>query len=154
MAVLVDPFADDRSDDGVQPGCVAAAGEDTYPHEAILANTVTVGAVSDPSHSGPAPEDLVRMYLRAQNLEQMQRYDEAIPLYEEAVAAGFDAAGPYDRLIGIYIARDAHDEVVRICGAALQNVRTFDDKRAWYEDTRSRAEAAAHERPDRRGAEF
>jgi len=94
------------------------------------------------------------MYLRAQNLEQMQRYDEAIPLYEEAVAAGFDAAGPYDRLIGIYIARDAHDEVVRICGAALQNVRTFDDKRAWYEDTRSRAEAAAHERPDRRGAEF
>jgi hypothetical protein len=94
------------------------------------------------------------MYLRAQNLEQMQRFAEAIPLYEEAVAARFDAAGPYDRLIFIYQARESYFEVARVAAAALENVRTYDDKRAWYEATRSGAEEAARERPDRRGAEF
>jgi tetratricopeptide (TPR) repeat protein len=94
------------------------------------------------------------MYLRGQNLEQMQRFDEAIPLYEEAVAAGFDAAGPYDRLIFIFQARESYLEVARIAAAALENVRTFDDKRAWYEATRSGAEEQALQRPDPRGAEF
>ena len=92
--------------------------------------------------------DLVGLYLRAQNLEQVERTDEAVPLYERAVAAGFDAAGPYDRLIAIYTEREAFSDVVRIAEAAVANVRTFDDKRDWY---RSVAEGA---KAERRGAEF
>ena len=88
--------------------------------------------------------DLVGLYLRAQNLEQVERTDEAVALYERAVAAGFDAAGPYDRLIAIYTEREAFDDVVRIAEAALASVRTFDEKRAWYEALRA----------DHRGAEF
>jgi hypothetical protein len=94
------------------------------------------------------PDELVRLYLRAQNLEQMLHTDEAIPLYEEAVAARFDAAGPYDRLIAIYHEREQIEDVVRIATAAIANVRTFDDKRAWYESMRDDAA------DDRRGPEF
>ena len=94
------------------------------------------------------PDELVRLYLRGQNMEQMLRTDEAIPLYEEAVAATFDAAGPYDRLIAIYSEREQMDDVARIAAAAVTNVRTFDDKRAWYESMRDNASG------DRRGAEF
>ena len=100
------------------------------------------------------PEEIVGLYLRAQNLEQVRRVDEAVPMYEQAVAAGFDAAGPYDRLIAIYRAREAHAEVQRVATAALRWVRTFDDKKAWYEAMRSGAEQAAREQPDPRGAEF
>ena len=99
------------------------------------------------SHYGLV-SDLVGLYLRAQNLEQVERIDEAVPLYERAVAAAFDAAGPYDRLIAIYTEREAFADVVRIAEAAAENVRTFDDKREWY---RSVAEGA---RTERRGAEF
>jgi hypothetical protein len=97
------------------------------------------------------PRDLVALYLRAQNLEQVQRTDEAVPLYEEAVASGFDAAGPYDRLIAIYTAREAFGDVARVAEAAVVRVRTFDDKREWY---RSVAEGARAKPQDRRGAEF
>jgi hypothetical protein len=97
------------------------------------------------------PDELVRLYLRAQNLEQMFKVDEAIPLYEEAVAARFDAAGPYDRLIAIYHERESYADIARIASAAIANVRTFDDKRAWYEDMRAGAEGTAQ---DKRGAEF
>ena len=62
----------------------------------------------------PQPDKLVQLYLRAQNLEQMRRIDEAIVFYEQAVAAHFDAAGPYDRLIAIYRGRDEHAEVKRV----------------------------------------
>jgi hypothetical protein len=93
----------------------------------------------------------VRLYLRAQNLEQMLRTDEAIPLYEEAVEARFDAAGPYDRLIAIYYEREAFVDVARVAAAAVANVRTFEDKRNWYESMRTDAEGNAR---DRRGAEF
>lgn len=101
-----------------------------------------------------APEDVVSLYLRAQNLEQVRRTDEAVKLYEEAVASGFDSAGPYDRLIAIYRGRDQHADVVRVAAAAVRHVRTFDDKRAWYESLRRGAEEAAAQQPDRRGAEF
>jgi len=94
------------------------------------------------------PDELVRLYLRGQNHEQMQQTDEAIPLYEQAVEACFDAAGPYDRLIAIYAEREQMADVERIASAALANVRTFDDKRAWYESMRDNAAG------DRRGAEF
>jgi hypothetical protein len=94
------------------------------------------------------------MYLRAQNLEQMHRFDEAIELYEQAVAGRFDAAGPYDRLIAIYGGRNAHADVRRVAEAALESVRTFDDKKAWYESVRTGAEAAQASQPDHRGAEF
>jgi hypothetical protein len=97
------------------------------------------------------PDELVRLYLRAQNLEQMLKQDEAIPLYEEAVAAQFDAAGPYDRLIALYHEREAFADVARIAAAAIENVRTFDDKRAWYEAMRTDAEGTVR---DKRGAEF
>jgi hypothetical protein len=104
--------------------------------------------------SGPPAEDLVRLYLRAQNLEHVRRVDDAVDLYEQAVAAGFDAAGPYDRLIAIYRGREAHAEVRRIADAALVSVRTFDDKKAWYRSIRGSADEAARKQPDPRGAEF
>ena len=102
----------------------------------------------------PSPEEIVRLYLRAQNLEQVLRTDEAVVLYEEAVAAGFDAAGPYDRLIAIYGERGAHADVSRIAEAALRQVRTFDEKRTWYESVRDGAADASTTQPDPRGAEF
>ncbi len=97
------------------------------------------------------PDELVRIYLRAQNYEHIRQTDDAVPLYEEAVAARFDACGPYDRLIAIYIEREAFDDVKRIAAAALSNVRTFADKRAWYEAMRDNAQGFAS---DKRGAEF
>jgi hypothetical protein len=81
----------------------------------------------------------VNSFLRGQNLEHVGRTDEAVLLYERAVAAAFDAAGPYDRLIAIYVNRARHADVERIAGAALVHVRTHEQKRAWYE--RARAEA-------------
>lgn len=100
------------------------------------------------------PQDLVELYLRAQNLEQVLRIDDAVALYEEAVTAGFDAAGPYDRLIAIYQQRDQPREVSRVAEAALRAVRTFPDKRAWYQAVRDGSEEAAATPIDRRGAEF
>jgi hypothetical protein len=97
------------------------------------------------------PDELVRLYLRAQNYEHIGQTEEAVPLYESAVEACFDAAGPYDRLIAIYAERAAYDDVKRIASAALKNVRTFPDKRAWYESMRDNAEGTL---PDKRGAEF
>ena len=103
---------------------------------------------------GPPPEDLVRDYLRGQNLEQVQDTDGAIEHYERAVQAGFDAAGPYDRLIYLYLAREAHADVVRVAEAAISSVRTFDDKRAWFVQMRDEAYEALRRPPDQRGAEF
>lgn len=103
---------------------------------------------------GRPPDELVRLYLRAQNLEQMRQVDEAVELYEEAVAARFDAAGPYDRLIAIYLALGDPSSVRRVAEAALANVRTFDDKRGWYESVRTGAVDAERSLSDRRGAEF
>ena len=84
--------------------------------------------------------DLVKRFLRGQNLEQVGRIDEAIELYEVTVAQKFDSSGPYDRLIALYADRARHRDVIRVAGSALANVRTYEDKRAWYE--RMRAEAA------------
>jgi hypothetical protein len=88
------------------------------------------------------PEDAaaqVRRFLRAQNLEQLGKIDEAIALYEDVIATEFDSSGPYDRLIALYGDRSLHGDVVRIAEAALQSVQTYQEKRAWYE--RMRAEA-------------
>ncbi len=103
---------------------------------------------------GPNPSELVSLYLRGQNLEQVRRTDEAVELYEQAVAAGFDSAGPYDRLIAIYSARRAHAQVVRVAGRALEFVRTFDAKRAWYEQRLAEADQASRTQPDPAGPEF
>lgn len=100
------------------------------------------------------PQDVVGLYLRAQNLEQVRRIDEAVALYEEAIAEGFDSAGPYDRLIAIYLASERHADVVRVAGMALDNVRTFSDKRAWYESVQSKSREAQGTQSDHRGAEF
>ena len=87
--------------------------------------------------------DLVNRFLRAQNLEQVTRVDEAVELYESMLEAGFDSIGPYDRLIEIYSNRAAHREVVRVAGAALTAVHTYPEKRAWYEQMLAAAEKAA-----------
>jgi hypothetical protein len=83
--------------------------------------------------------ELVKSYLRGQNLEQVGRVDEAIVLYERAVVSGFDSTGPYDRLIILYAERAHHRDVVRVAEAAIENVHTHPDKVAWFE--RIRAEA-------------
>lgn len=100
------------------------------------------------------PQDVVALYLRGQNLEQVRRFDEAVSLYEEAVSAAFDAVGPYDRLIAIYRVREQYEDIIRVATAALSSVRTYDDKRVWYEAIRTGAEEALSAQPDRRGAEF
>lgn len=87
-------------------------------------------------------DEIVRNFLRAQNLEQVGRVDEAIPLYEEAVAASFDAAGPYDRLIFIYTERRMHSDVIRVAKASVKSVRTYPEKRNWYERQIQEAEKA------------
>lgn len=91
--------------------------------------------------------DLVRHYLRGQNLEQLGRIDEAIEVYEVAVAGRFDSAGPYDRLIHLYGAQARHTEVIRIAERALGSVQTYEDKRAWYAKVRSDAVTAAEKVP-------
>src|SRR3990170_2243680 len=91
--------------------------------------------------------DLVKSFLRAQNLEQLGRTEEAIALYEEAVAALFDSTGPYDRLITLYSHEARHHDVERIADAALANVHTHEQKRDWYEQMRDAARAAAADVP-------
>lgn len=107
-----------------------------------------------PSESPPPPEDLVRDYLRAQNLEQVGRTEDAVLHYERAVLHGFDSAGPYDRLIAIYRSLEAHGEVARVAEAALTYVRTYPDRRGWYERMRQGAEEALASQPDPKGPEF
>lgn len=87
--------------------------------------------------------DLVKHFLRAQNLEQLGRLDEAIALYEEAVDAGFDSTGPYDRLIALHSDRALHSDVVRVADAALSNVKTHEGKRDWYARMKAEAEKAS-----------
>lgn len=86
--------------------------------------------------------ELVKRYLRGQNLEQLGRREEAISLYEAAVGAGFDSPGPYDRLIALYGDEARHAEVMRVAGVALVNVHTYEQKRAWYERVREEAARA------------
>ncbi|MGH2806528.1 MAG: hypothetical protein ACRDKT_04555 [Actinomycetota bacterium] len=93
-----------------------------------------------------AVED-VKQFLRGQNLEQLGRRDEAIGIYEEIVAQGFDSIGPYDRLITIYSSRSLHDDVVRISELALANVHTYEEKRDFYAQTKEAALRAASDVP-------
>jgi hypothetical protein len=102
---------------------------------------------SRPLMTKPAGE-LVRGFLHGQNLEQIGRVDEAVALYEVAVEAGFDAAGPYDRLIFIYRERGAHAEVIRVAEASLRAVRTYDGKRRWYEALITQARSALGTPPE------
>ena len=80
--------------------------------------------------------ELVKRFLKAQNLEHVGRIEEAVELYESIVEARFDSSGPYDRLIALYNHQAKHRDVMRIADAALANVQTYDDKRAFYETTR------------------
>jgi hypothetical protein len=93
---------------------------------------------------------IVRHFLRGQNLEQVGKADEAIELYEAAVAARFDSSGPYDRLIHLYADSARHRDVVRVAEAALANVRTYEDKKAWYEQMRAAAIKAESNVPQAR----
>ena len=101
------------------------------------------------------PQDIVRKFQRGQNLEQIGDPEGACTLYEEAVVAGFDATGPYDRLIALYGDRASHGDVVRVSEAALANVHTYADKRAWYEQMRAsalKAQAKVPKAAPRKGA--
>ncbi len=89
-----------------------------------------------------SPQEVVQHYLRGRNLEQLGRLDDAISLYETAVSAAFDSAGPYDRLITLYSNQARHMDVIRVAKAALANVQTHQEKRAWYERMRMEAEKA------------
>ncbi len=91
--------------------------------------------------------EIVQLYLKGQNLEQVGRGQEAIESYERAVAARFDSTGPYDRLIALYSNRAQHVEVIRVCDAALEHVHTYEEKRAWYERMRAEADRARTEVP-------
>lgn len=84
--------------------------------------------------------EIVRRYLKAQNLEQIGRVEEAIEHYEAAVNAQFDSSGPYDRLITMYANRADHAEVVRVATSALAHVHTHEEKKAWYERMRAAAQ--------------
>lgn len=86
-----------------------------------------------PSVPSRSPDEIVKDFLRGQNLEQVGRVDEAIALYERAVADRFDASGPYDRLIFIYQQRNMRADVVRVAKASLENIRTYPAKKMWYE---------------------
>ncbi|MDQ4095694.1 MAG: tetratricopeptide repeat protein [Actinomycetota bacterium] len=83
--------------------------------------------------------DSVKHFLRGQNLEQLGRVEEAIELYEKAVADRFDSSGPYDRLIRLYADRARHTDVVRVAEAAIATVHTYADKVGWYELMRAEA---------------
>jgi len=83
--------------------------------------------------------ELVKRFLKAQNLEQVGRIEDALGLYESIVEARFDSSGPYDRLIALYGHHARHRDVMRIAEAALAYVQTYDDKRAFYERTRVEA---------------
>ena len=90
---------------------------------------------------------LVRDFLRAQNLEQVGHLDEAIELYEVAVAQEFNSSGPYDRLITIYANQARHKDVIRVAEEALLHVHTYQDKKAWYERMRTEAQRAQSKLP-------
>lgn len=87
--------------------------------------------------------DLVKRYLRGQNLEQLGRRDDAVAEYEAAVADHFDSPGPYDRLIDLYGRQALHKEVMRIATAALGSVHTYESKRKWYSKIHDEAAKAA-----------
>jgi hypothetical protein len=106
--------------------------------------------VSTPERDDIPADELVRDFLRGQNLEQVGRTDEAVDRYERAVAASFDAAGPYDRLIWIYQSRKAHRDVIRVAEASIRNVRTYPAKKQWYEDQITSARAAQGSSPQPR----
>jgi tetratricopeptide (TPR) repeat protein len=95
----------------------------------------------------PDDVELVRHFLRGQNLEQIGHVDEAIELYELAVTHDFDSTGPYDRLIDIYANRARHQDVIRVAEAALRHVHTYEDKRGWYERMRADARRAQTKLP-------
>jgi tetratricopeptide (TPR) repeat protein len=91
--------------------------------------------------------EIVKTFLRAQNLEQLGRVEEAIALYESAVQARFDSSGPYDRLIFLYADSARHGDVIRVAEAAISNVHTYQDKKAWYERMRTSALKAQSDVP-------
>ena len=91
--------------------------------------------------------ELVKTFLKAQNLEQVDRVDEAVELYEALLVESFDAVGPYDRLISIYSTRSRHKDVQRVATSALANVHTYEQKKEWYEEMRAAAEKAATDVP-------
>lgn len=92
----------------------------------------------------------MKAFLKGQNLEQVGRTEEAIEAYEETVQGGFDAAGPYDRLLFIYSGQGRHSEVIRIAEASLATVKTYPAKKDWYREHIERAKAALHDTPEPR----
>lgn len=97
-----------------------------------------------------SPDEMVKLFLRGQNLEQVGKTDEAIGLYEDVLSAKFDSAGPYDRLIWIYQQRKMHKEVIRVAQASLRTVRTYPEKKSWYQQQIEEARKAMASTPEPR----
>lgn len=95
-------------------------------------------------------QQLVRDFLKGQNLEQVGRIDEALELYERAVSESFDAAGPYDRLIFIYQQRRQLRDLIRVAEASLRSVQTYPEKRTWYEKQIESAQEQLRSAPEPR----
>ena len=87
--------------------------------------------------------ELVKRFLKAQNLEHVGNIDAAIELYKSIIEEHFDSSGPYDRLLAIYKQRSRWREMARVAETALEQVKTYEDKKAFYE--RSRLEAKKSE---------
>jgi hypothetical protein len=104
-------------------------------------------STEEPSATKESSVDLVRHFLKGQNLEQIGRTEEAVELYERCVTSGFDSSGPYDRLISVYANEARHGDVIRTAEAALENVQTHPEKRAWFEKMRADADAASQKLP-------
>lgn len=107
------------------------------------------------SHQGPpegssTPDELVRKFLRGQNLEQIGDQDGAVDLYEQVVQGRFDSAGPYDRLLAIYSEQGRHQDIIRIAQASLEQVHTHEEKRRWYQARIEEAEDAIDSGPQPR----
>ena len=64
--------------------------------------------------------------LRAQQLENAGRLDEAIQLYETNVTDGFQGVHPYERLRAIYTERQDYENAIRICEMAIANRAPLD----------------------------
>ncbi|MCA1840569.1 MAG: hypothetical protein ABR507_02260 [Actinomycetota bacterium] len=105
-------------------------------------------AKDPPVQSRADNEQLVKDFLRGQNLEQVGKVDDAIALYEAAVRARFDSSGPYDRLIFIYQQRASHQDVIRVATASLGSVHTYPQKTAWYQTQIDNARKASDSTPE------
>lgn len=77
--------------------------------------------------------------------EKSDETDEAIRMYEQNVAAGFDGSHPYKRLAIIYRKQKKYDDEIRVLKAAIKvfskaNRSDTSSKLEWFKDRLKKAE--------------